>query len=391
MTHEARFRFIATLFVVALVTFLVPQALALDAIVNCPNGDGGTYPSINAALADVGPSGGGTITVTGTCQESVALWNLTNIVIQASAPGAAKVDGTPYDAFNIFHSTVINLVDLDIRGGNGVAAISHTQASITSCNIHDSGADGIAGVYVNNHTDVVIRHSTIQNNPGYALYVSNYSSASVTGSTLQGNGSGVYAQNYARVGFTNQNSIVNNADYGLYAIDFSRLSFNSSDPALFSTIQGHTTNGISVARQSILVMSGPHVIQGNGSSCGPPDCGGISGVRNATIRLTSTIISGNQGAGISLHQGVDMGLMSTTITNNSGDGVRLAQISIGDFLVVDGYPNNIITGNGGASVYCDKTSLATGNLTGIRKPKCDNIDGSDGHDHGHGGHDHDRD
>ena len=54
MNQEARFRFIAALLVIPLLAFVVPQARALDATVNCPNGDGGTYPSINAALVDVG-------------------------------------------------------------------------------------------------------------------------------------------------------------------------------------------------------------------------------------------------------------------------------------------------------------------------------------------------
>lgn len=391
MNHEARFRIIATLFIVALVASVVPQARALDATVNCPNGGGGSYASINDALAAVAPSGGGIITVTGTCHESVGVY-ASGIVIQASAPGAATVDatGTPSgDAFDVAQSRDILLKNLDIRPdpqiGGGVFLSSHSQVIVSGCTIHD----GAYGVYVAQGSEVAIRNSTIHNNINDALDVFDNSSADVVGSTLQANGFGVDIQNHSSVVVHGQNFILNNGDIGFQVVDLSRLFINTGDPAKFSTIQGHNVNGFLLARQSVLVMNGPHVIQGNGSSAcaSPTDCGGIAAIRNSTVRLTNTTISGNQGPGISVSQGIDVALLGTTITNNSGDGVRLAHISIGDFQSLSGYSNNIIAGNGGASVFCDKTSLAIGDLSGFHKPDCKNIEQSDGHGH-HGHHDH---
>jgi len=383
MTYEARIRVIVTSFIVALVAFAVPQVQAADVAVNCPNGGGGSYASITDALNAIGPVGPHTITVTGTCKENVYIYNATFITIRASAPGAAKVDATTYgDAFDLDRASGIALVNLDIRGdpqaGYGVASFSHSQGSVQGCNIHDSAG----GVYVDS-SEVVIRNSTIQNNIGDSFDVMNYSSADVGGSTLQANGSGVFIDNHASVLFRGRNSILNNGSYGFFVRDLSRLYLTSGNPANFSTIQGHNIDGITLGRQSVLVMDGgPHLIQGNGSSCNPPeqDCGGIFAIRNSTIRINGANISGNHGSGISVYQGIDVALSSSTISNNSGDGVHLAQISIGDFnfMSLPGYNDNIITGNGGASVFCDKTSLAVGDLSGFHKPDCKNIERSDG-------------
>jgi len=387
MIYGTRFRIVAALFVVALAALVQPQAKAADATVNCPNGGGGSYATINEALNAIGPVGPNTVTVTGTCKEDVYIYNSSLIKIKASAPGVAKVDG----AVDVEQSWGITLVNMDIRGdpqisAGGVVPYSHSQVTIQGCNIHDGGN----GVYVDG-SEVVIRNSTIQNNMWDALDVVNYSSADVGGSTLQANGSGVFIDNHASVLFRGRNSILNNGSYGFFVRDLSRLYFTSGDPANFSTIQGHNIDGITLNKQSVLEMDGgAHLIQGNGSSCSPPeqDCGGIFAIRNSTIRINGANISGNHGSGISVYQGIDVALSSSTISNNSGDGVHLAQISIGDFnfMSLPGYNDNIITGNGGASVFCDKTSLAVGDLSRIHKKKCENIEGSDGNDH-HGDHD----
>ena len=87
------------------------------------------------------------------------------------------------------------------------------------------------------------------------------------------------------------------------------------------------------------------------------------------MRLTSGNISGNQGSGISAEQLVDFGLNNTTISNNTGDGVHIRRISIGQFVTA-----NTITGNGGASVSCDTTSLVVGDLSTFSKIACSQIE-----------------
>ena len=72
--------------------------------VGCPGGSGGTYPSINAALIAIGQIGPHTITATGTCADSVSLFNARSILIVAPAPGAATIVGfQDSDTFDIQH------------------------------------------------------------------------------------------------------------------------------------------------------------------------------------------------------------------------------------------------------------------------------------------------
>jgi parallel beta-helix repeat protein len=87
-------------------------------------------------------------------------------------------------------------------------------------------------------------------------------------------------------------------------------------------------------------------------------------------------VTGNQGSGISVEQGANVRLNGATVSNNTGDGVHLQWLSIGNFL-----PGNTITGNGGASVSCDRTSLALGNLSAFSKVRCGEIEPENGPQH----------
>ena len=359
--------------------FLLPTASrAANVTVGCPGGSGGTYPSINAALAAIGQIGPHTITVTGTCAESVFLFNARSILITAPAPGGATIVGfQDSDTFDIDLSQDITLQNLEIRGdpassvGAGVSIFTNSQANILSCNIHDN-PDG--GVSADSASQVALRNTTLQNSSnGDGLDVSNDSTADLVSMTIQNN-AGVGISLFGRSGVTirRQNLIQNNAGgIGILAVDLSKVQIQTADPALFTTIQGHNVGGIEVGDQTMLRMGGgPHAIRGNGSACPTdPTCGGIFATRNSTLRLTSGNISGNQGSGIAVEQLVDFGLNNVTISNNTGDGVHIQRISTGEFITA-----NTVTGNGGASVSCDTTSLVTGDLSTFSNISCSQIE-----------------
>lgn len=378
---------------IAAFMFLAVPAHAANVTVGCPGGSG-TYPSINAALAAIGVIGPSTITVTGTCNENVTLVDASAITIVAPVPGGAGSGGATIigpqdtDVFDISNSLDINLLNLEIRGnaassfGGGVSMSPSSVASIAHCNIHDNKDFGVS---VDSGSQVFLRHTMIQNNsPGDGLDVTTDSSADVFFATIQNNGLpvtggvGVFVQNRSGVIFRQQNSILNNGDVGVFAADLCRVNFQTGVPAFFTTIQGHGVNGIQVAAQSIVRLGGgQHVIQNNGSSCpADPTCGGIFGFRNSTVRLATGNVSGNQGSGIDVEQGTDLALLNTTISNNSGDGVHLQRISIGEFDTP-----NTISGNGGASVFCDSNSLAEGDLSTFSKIECKNIERTNGKVH----------
>ncbi len=126
-----------------------------------------------------------------------------------------------------------------------------------------------------------------------------------------------------------------------------------------------------MARQALALLNPGTKIRNNGSACPTdPTCGGIFAFRNSTVRVDTADISSNLSSGIAVQQGVDMRMNNTTVSNNTGDGVRIQRISIGDFPV----GGNTFAGNGGASVFCDTTSLAVGDLSGVANINCRQIE-----------------
>lgn len=177
---------------ILLALFLLPAvSQAANVTVGCPGGSGGTYPSINAALAAIGQIGPHTITVTGTCAESVFLSNARSILIFAPAPGLATIVGfQDSDTFDVQLSQDITLQNLEIRGnpassfGFGVSIFTNAQTNIFSCNIHDN-PDG--GVSADSSSQVALRNTTLQNSSnGDGLDVTNDSTADMV-STIQNN------------------------------------------------------------------------------------------------------------------------------------------------------------------------------------------------------------
>lgn len=374
--------FVAIGILLASVCLAVPVHAA-NVTVGCPGGSGGTYPSINAALAAIGSIGPSTISVTGTCNESVGLFNARSIAIVAPVPGGAGAGGATIvglqdsDAFDIGLSQDITLLNLEISGnpassfGFGVSIFTNSQTNVITCNIHDN-PDG--GVSADSVSQVALNNTTLQNSSnGDGLDVTNDSTADMVATTIQNNaGDGIVVFSRSGIVIRRQNVIQNNAGgVGILAEDASKVQIQTANPALFTIIQGHAQNGIQIGDQVMLRMGGgPHAIQNNGSACPTdPTCGGILAIRNSTMRLTSGNISGNQGSGISVEQLVDFGLNNITVSNNTGNGVSIRRISVGQFVA-----GNTIAGNGGASVSCDTTSLAVGDLSTFSNIDCKQIE-----------------
>jgi len=292
-------------------------------------------------------------------------------------PGGATIVGPlDNDAFDIIQSQDIRLVNLEIRGtfsstglgGGGVIITGASVARIVGCNIHDNQS---VGVDADTGSIVLLRNTTIQNNtPNDGLDVIINSTADVFGTTIQNNGDspnggvGVFVTANSTVTFRQTNLVQNNANIGIQARNLSNVVLQGAG----TTIQGHLTSGILIQTGSHLQVNSPgSVIQGNGAACPlDPTCGGIFARQDSTVSLRTGSISGNQGSGVSVEQGSNVQLSGATVSNNSGDGVHIQWISIGDFL-----SGNTITGNGRASVSCDRTSLALGDLSGFSHTRCE--------------------
>ena len=383
--------FRASAFAILMTLLLLPGiAHANNVAVNCPGA------SLNAAVATLPPSGPNTITVTGMCNETVSITNLQSLTIDAGAGGAKIVAPQDSDAFDIFQSLNIRLVNLEIvgvpgsmpgSGGNGVFITQTSDVQINGCDIHDNQA---GGVVASNGSLLILRGTNIHNNnPFDGLDVLGNSTADVRATTIQNNGSpgfsnvgnpasvtggvGVFvaANSFAR--FHENDLIQNNADVGIVARLLSTVTLGAASGTTGVTIQGHNLDGIVVQQGGHLQVNGPALVQGNGVACPsvtPIGCGGIFGSGDATVELAGVgTISGNHGAGVFVEQGTNLHLNGATVSNNTGDGVHLRWISIADFRDFGGGANTI-TGNGGVSVFCDARSLAIGNLNGFSDVKC---------------------
>lgn len=394
MEKQGVFR--ASALAILLSLLLLPGIAHAQVTVSCSPASGGTYTSITAALNAVGQIGPLTFTVTGTCNENVSLNDARSLTFIAGAGGAKIVQPQDSDTFDMVRSQNITLQNLEIAGvpgstpgfgGIGVNINEASDVQILGCDIHDNEGDG---VNVNGGSPVFIRNTNIHNNnPGNGLDVSN-SGVNVRATTIQNNGCahgspgcasinggvgvGVFVARNSVVSLRQNTLIQNNGDIGIVARLLSTVAFDGPRNAL-TTVQGHNINGIFIQEGAHLGVNSTALIQGNGGGCPPATpipCGGIVGAENATLEFNGGTVSGNHGAGIFVEQGTNLHLGGVTVSNNSGDGVDIRLISIGDFTPIpgSGSTNNTITGNGGASVFCDARSLAIGNLTGLSNVNC---------------------
>jgi parallel beta-helix repeat protein len=329
------------------------------------------------------------IFVTGTCSESVQIFQARSIAIVASAPGGASVPGgativgpQDNDAFDISQSQGIVLQNLEISGvpgsvagsgGGGVFINQGSQARIIGCDIHNNEAEGVG---VDTGSVVIIRDTTIHNNtPNDGLDVFDNSSVDVRGTTIRDNGDpgagtvGVFVARNSLVNFRQDpvlgqpNLVQNNAKIGIQVRNLSNVVLAAGA----ISIQGHLTSGILIEEGSHLQVNSPRtVIQSNGSGCAlDPTCGGILVEADSTADLTAGTVTGNHGSGISVQQGSNARLSGATVSNNTGNGVHIQWLSIGNFL-----SSNTISGNGGAAIFCAGKSFALGNLSTFSNVRC---------------------
>jgi hypothetical protein len=380
---QKQFVFKALAFAILPSLLLLPGiAHANNVAVNCPGA------SLNDAVAAL-PPGPNTITVTGACNENVSITNVRSLTIIAGAGGAKIVQPQDSDTFDIVRSQDITLQGLEIVGvpGSGGffgAGVNITEASDVSINRGDIHDNQGGGVVATNGSLLILNNTNIHNNnPFDGLDVLESSTADVRRSTIQNNGSpGGLTDNAASVtggvgAFVASNSVArfrlntiiqNNADAGIVARGLSFVALNAA------TIQGHNIDGIVVQQGGHLQFNGPALIQGNGGACAPGaliPCGGIFAAGDATVDFSGFgTVSGNHGAGIFIEEGSNLHLNGATISNNTGDGVHIRWLSTADLRDFGGGPNTI-TGNGGASVFCDERSLVIGKLKVFSKVKCE--------------------
>ena len=394
-------------------------ALAANVTVGCPGGQPGQFGSISTALNSLDQFGPHTITVTGTCTESLFIADRDGITITAPFGKTATVNAaSPADiVIQFFRARRMALNGLVIQGGSiGVIVNFGSDAVIQNCTIQGNSNDGL---HPQQNASLVVENSTLQDNGGNGLTAESganvtlstypsqrmnikkngYAGISVDGATLQvnfgtasiennkgpaivtnggrllifgdspagpgnlleNNGEGIDISNGTSALFYGQTTVLNNGAVGLQ-VDGASLQLNGGalpngtpDGIL---VEGHTTLGVNITGSAEVSFNGQHIIRGNGTAGADPLF--LSGVRVSRATVTvrwGTQITSNSGPGIlsDFNGRVQIG-PDVIIAGNTGGGVRLLHMSVGNL-------NAPV--HSSQPVACDSTSLLFGNLVGL--------------------------
>lgn len=380
-------------------SFLTVASYAASVTVGCPGGAPGDYPTITAALGALDLDGPHTISVSGTCTESVLLRGRERIVIQ----GPATVIGAGNQpAFTIRGGDDLTLRNLVTRGLFTAISIANnadvTLLGITAENAGNFALDVFGGASValggaNAADAVTLRNSgmgmrcescvaflagwvTIENHIGAAGLV-------IEGGRVEGIGqrpaspsgptqggpivvrnnalNGVSVSNRGVFELARANMIQNNGLSGIILNDGAANLIGSFTPGgtpMGTAIEGNQRNAVSVLFNSTLRASGPNVFQNNGNA-GVPFSGGVSATHSSMVFLTGGTISGSTGPGVSADALTTVRLDAMTIH----DGVRLTHGS-----ALESIGNNDVPA---PSIACDGTSIVFGDFAGVAPFECE--------------------
>lgn len=375
----------------AAVSLLAGSAGATDLSVNCDLGE-----NLQAAINSLDLVGPHTITLTGTCTENVQIDGRRNLTIEAPDGQTATIQAADSTAavLRLFGAQQITLSRLVIRGGIfGVLAGRASDVVFSECTLEGNGeglfvfdnsfAALVTGTVVRNNAtglaaatnaSLVIRDGvTIENNTALGVRAFSAAVAIVNGNTIRHNGAGVNALHRSSVEFSGQNTVQDNGAFGLQVAQGSVATFNTipsfTGPPGVTTIEGHTIVGVNAVNGATVTFAGSHRIRSNGSSTEALRSGIRVGRNSFLATGGGTMITDNVGPGVRAELDAVLTLAATNITGNTEEGVRLVRLSSADFL-----SGNAISGNGGASVSCDTTSLVVGDLSNFENVQCTRIE-----------------
>jgi parallel beta-helix repeat protein len=409
----------------------VGHASATNVFVDCTGSNHSAFHTINDAINTLDQVGPHLVTVHGTCKENVVIGQRDRLTIQGQG-GYATIENAAdpaYITLLIYGSRNITLDHLIIQGGSQGLYVTHSSSAVILQNsiVQNSQADGID---LDMASMLHLENCTIQNNAGTGIALSNSShlllgtypdqririsgngcnGIDVDGSdiqlnygvlTVENNGSAGINMNGGRLQFyggsaTNpaviQNNhtginlnaaasatfwgglhIRNNGDTGINANGGSSMVFwqttDDQGKTAFTTIDGHTTVGISLNQSSSAQIIGAHVIRSNGSLTADPGSRGGITMEGASLTIGwNTLIKNNVGPGVRLGVKSDLIMFDMTVSNNTEEGLLETNLSGGGF-----YNPVTFTGNGHAPVSCDNMSVAFGDAATIPGIACANI------------------
>jgi hypothetical protein len=302
--------------------------------VDCSSSNPQAFHSINAALNTLNRVGPNTITVSGTCQENVALLQRDRLTIQAAAGHVATIENAadpPVSTLYIAGSHNIVLNNLVIQGGSPALYISDSSSAalVQNCTVQNSVADGLD---IDGESEGLIQNSTIKNNSAVGIFISNESQL----------GFGTFPTQRIRI-TGNGFGAGGNGSGGL-AIDGSPVQLNFG----VLTVDGNVGAGISMDGGRLQLYGGdansPGVIENNDV--------GLSMSDAASATIWSAFRTQNNGStGISVGGASSITLISTVDSDRHNavttiDGHSTVGLVLGGSSAAQIYGPHVISKNG---------------------------------------------
>jgi len=312
-------------------------AFAANVTVDCTGANGKAFHSITAALATLSLTGPNTITVGGTCNENVNVFQFDRLTIQAASGHVATIVNAanpPAITLLISGSHNITLDNLMIEGGSPAVYITSSSSAVLmqNCSVQNSAADGLD---IDMTSELVIQNSSFTNNASEGIFAGNESlitmgtyptqRISITGNGFGGGGNGS----------------------GGLAIDGSQVQLNFG----VATISGNAGAGISMDGGRLLFFGGeaatPGVIENNNIGLTMNDAASATFFSAFNIANNgSTGISVNGASSITFYSGIDSQGKNavTNIAGHSTVGLALSQSSAAQM-----YGPHLVAKNGSAN------------------------------------------
>lgn len=367
-------------------------AHANSVTVGC-SGSSGTfdYNSINAAVSALGTIShlGHQITVSGICTERVSLVNFENLTIIGSS-GAILQSPDGNLALEVIQTRNLIVRGLTIRGTGTtpyLVIVANSLAQFDQC-IFD-GEGGRNGIFLSEGGSVKVLRSTIQNNKGNAIRVSQGSYFDLgslnpgdDATTVTNNGVGIRVDEGGHLSIFGATYVQNNASIGVLAEGGSLRFCCGGDPRkILNNRMGIMVNygtidmiGPAQIEDNQIVglqlegssgeLFGEQVFRGNGNGGNRFARGAIIVRGNSHLVVSGVQVLYNSGGGITMRDTSSASLFDNVVTGNTGGGVNLILQSTALF------NGNRISGNGNADLACSPDSLGYGDNSGIGRAFC---------------------
>jgi hypothetical protein len=338
-------------------------AFAANVTVDCTGANGSAFHSITAALATLSLTGPNTITVGGTCNENVNVYQFDRLTIQAASGHVATIVNAanpPGITMLISGSHNVTLDNLIIEGGSPAVYITSSSSAVNmqNCSVQNSVADGMD---VDMASELVVQNSSFTNNASEGIFVGN--EAQMTMGTYPTQRISITGNGFGTGGNGNGN--------GGLAIDGSLVQLNFG----VATISGNAGSGISMDGGRLLFFGGeaatPGVIENNNYGISMNDAASATLYSAFYIaNNASTGISVNGASSITFYSGVDSQGKNTftMIAGHSIVGMALSQSSAAQM-----YGPHVVTKNGSANadagarggISLEGSSLTIGSGTSV--------------------------